>query len=57
MQMIRIGQFDLAAKLLEVKCVHGALDSACGAHVHKDRGLYRAVRGLKLAAAGLALGF
>ena len=57
MQVVCVGQLHLTAKFFEVKRVHRALDCARCAHVHKDRGLYRAVRGLKGAAARVSLGF
>lgn len=56
MEMIGVGQLNLAAHILQVVGRHCALDGALGADVHKNRGLYRAVGAGKHAPPGSALG-
>ena len=56
-QMIGVGQLDLAAELLEVERIDSALDRARRAHVLKDRGLHHAVRRAEFAAPCASLGF
>ena len=58
MQMIGVGQLDLAADVLEIKGAEPALDGRLGAHVHKHRCLHHAAVGAaELAPPGAALFF
>ena len=56
-QMVGVGQLDLATKLLEVECVNRTLDSTGCADILKDRRLNHAVRRAELTAASTAFGF
>ena len=57
-EVVGVGELDLAADLLEVVGGDRPLDGPLGAHVHKDRGLDHAAVGAgKLAAPGAAFGF
>ena len=56
-EVIGVGQLNLTAQFLQVKGGHRPLDSPLGAHIHKYRGLHRAVRAGKLPPPGRALGF
>ena len=56
-QMVGIGQLDLAAKLLEVERIDRALDRAGRADVLKDRGLHHAVCRAEFTATRAAFGF
>ena len=49
-QVISVGQLDLAADGFEIGRGERALDGALGADIHKDRRLYAAVRRVKDAA-------
>ena len=58
MQVIGVGQLDLAAQIVKVEGVHAALDGGLGAHVHEYRRLHRAAVGTaELAPPGPALFF
>ena len=57
MQVVGVGQLDLAAQLLEVERIDRALDRARRADVLEDRRLHNAVRGAEFAPASFALGF
>ena len=57
MQVIGVGQLDLTAQLFQVKGVYRAFNSPLGAHVHKHRGLGRAVGAGKHPPPGLPLRF
>ena len=56
-QVIGVGELDLAADLLQVQGGHRPLDGGQGAHVHKDRGLGGAVGAGEHPPPGPALGF
>ncbi len=56
-QVVGVGQLDLTAQLLQIQGGHRPLDGSLSAHVHKHRGLGRAVGAGELPPAGLALGF
>ena len=55
MQMIGIGQFDLATKIFQIIGRNTAFDGRLCADVHKHRGLNGAVGSLKFAAASLSI--
>lgn len=58
MQVIGVGQLDLAAQIVEVEGVHAALDGGLGAHVHEYRRLHcAAVGAAELTPPGPALFF
>ena len=57
MKVIGIGQLDLAVQLFQIMGRYAALDGRLGSHVHKDRGLGRAVGAGKLSPPGPALCF
>ena len=57
MQMIGVGQLNLAAKLLEIECINRTLDGTRCADILEYRRLYHAMCRTELAAAGAALGF
>ena len=58
MEVVGVGELDLAAHFLQVVGADTALDGSLGADIHKDRGLHRAAVGaLELAPPGLPLGF
>ena len=57
-EVIGVGELDLAAHFLQVVGTDTALDGALGADVHEDRGLHGAAVGaLEFAPPGLSLGF
>ena len=58
MQVVGIGQLDLAADVLQIKGTEPTLDGRLGAHIHKHRRLYYAAMGTpKLAPPGISLFF
>ena len=58
MEVIGVGQLDLAAHRFQVQGRHAALDGRLGAHVHEHRGLHRTAVGAgKLAPPGLPFFF
>ena len=56
-QVVCVGQFDLTTDLLQVMGGQAALDGRLCAHIHKYRGLSRAVGAGEFAAARLSLRF
>lgn len=51
-QVIGVAQLHLAVQVFQIVGGYGALDGPSGGHIHKGRGLYRAVDCLKFSPAG-----
>ena len=56
MEMIGVAQLHLGADLLQIRRTKGPFNGPLGTHVHKYRGLHRAVGAGKLPPPGQALG-
>ena len=56
-EVVGIGQHDLAVYVPQILCRDAALDGGTGGHVHKNGGFDLAVRGDQAAAAGFAIFF
>jgi hypothetical protein len=57
MQVVGIGKLHLASDIFQIFRAKRAFDGTLGAHIHKNRGLNRAVGAGKYASAGFALCF